>query len=91
MVIKPKFGEDSKKYYIHMIKEVSNYNQLTKHYSDVILSHLIRTKHWLLMEYINLKIIIILICAYEENQIFINITDRKTFISKTKKISTKNK
>ena len=29
-----------------MIKEVKNYNQLTKHYSDVILSHLIRTKHW---------------------------------------------
>ena len=45
VVLKPKFGEDNKKYYIHMIKEITNYNQLTKHYSDVILSYLIRTKH----------------------------------------------
>lgn len=45
VVLKPKFGEENKKYYIHMIKEVKDCNQLTKHYSDVILSYLIRTKH----------------------------------------------
>lgn len=46
VVIKPKFGDDSsKKYYIHMIKEVKNYNQITKHLSDVVLSYLIRTNH----------------------------------------------
>ena len=45
VVLKPKFGDDNKKYYIHMIKEVTNYNTLTKHHSDIILSQLIRTKH----------------------------------------------
>jgi hypothetical protein len=42
VVIKPKFSEDARKYYIHMIKEVKNFNQISKHLSDVVLSTLIR-------------------------------------------------
>ena len=45
VVLKPKFSEDSKKYYIHMIKEVTNFNQITKHQTDIVLSYLVRTNH----------------------------------------------
>lgn len=45
VVLKPKFNEETKRYYIHMIKEVSNFNQITKHQSDIVLSHLIRKNH----------------------------------------------
>ena len=45
VVLKPKFNEDNRKFYIHMIKPVHDFNQITKHSSDVILSHLIRTQN----------------------------------------------
>jgi hypothetical protein len=45
VVFKPKFSEGEKKFYIQMIKEVDNYNMVTKHFSDVILSSLIRKKN----------------------------------------------
>ena len=44
VVLKPRFADNEKKFYIQMIKEVDNYNQVTKHFSDVILSTLIRKK-----------------------------------------------
>jgi hypothetical protein len=45
VVLKPKFSEENKKYYIHMIKEVTNFNQITKHQTDIVLSYLVRTNH----------------------------------------------
>lgn len=45
VVFKPKFSEGERKYYIQMIKEVDNYNTITKHFSDVILSALLRRKN----------------------------------------------
>lgn len=49
VVFKPKFSEGEKKFYIQMIREVDNYNLITKHFSDVILSSLLRRKNswWL--------------------------------------------
>lgn len=44
VVFKPKFSEGEKKFYIQMIRKVENYNIITKHFSDVILSTLIRRK-----------------------------------------------
>lgn len=44
VVIKPKFSEE-RKYYVHMAKELRNFNQITKHHSDVVLSHLIRNSN----------------------------------------------
>lgn len=46
VVLKPKFIENDRKYYIQMIREVENYDMVTKHFSDVILSTLIRKKNW---------------------------------------------
>lgn len=45
VVFKPKFSEGEKKFYIQMIKQVDNYNMVTKHFSDVILSSLIRKRN----------------------------------------------
>lgn len=45
VVFKPKFSEGEKKFYIQMIKEIDNYNTISKHMSDVILSSLIRMKN----------------------------------------------
>ncbi len=45
VVFKPKFSEGEKKFYIQMIREVDNYNLITKHFSDVILSSLLRRKN----------------------------------------------
>jgi len=48
VILKPKFSEGEKKYYIQMIREVTNHNTISKHFSDVILSSLIRKKNaWL--------------------------------------------
>ena len=44
VVLKPKFSEGERKFYIQMIKEIDNFNTITKHKSDVILSCLIRKK-----------------------------------------------
>ena len=47
VVLKPRFSEEGKKFIIVGIKEVEqNYNQISKHYCDVILSYLIRYKNW---------------------------------------------
>ena len=45
VVFKPKFSEGERKFYIQMIKEVTNHNMITKHFSDVILSSLIRKRN----------------------------------------------
>jgi len=45
VVLKPKFSEGERKYYIQMIREVTNYNMIAKHLSDVILSSLIRKRN----------------------------------------------
>ena len=45
VVFKPKFSDNEKKFYIQMIKQVDNYNMVTKHFSDVILSSLIRKRN----------------------------------------------
>lgn len=45
VVFKPKFSQGEKKFYIQMIKQIDNYNTITKHFSDVILSSLIRKKN----------------------------------------------
>ena len=44
VVLKPKFSEGERKFYIQMIKEIDNFNTISKHYSDIILSCLIRKK-----------------------------------------------
>ena len=44
VVLKPKFSEGERKFYIQMIKEIDNFNTISKHNSDVILSCLIRKK-----------------------------------------------
>lgn len=44
VVLKPKFSEGERKFYIQMIKEIENFNTISKHSSDVILSSLIRKK-----------------------------------------------
>lgn len=52
VVLKPKFSEGEKKYYIQMIREVTNYNMIAKHLSDVVLSSLIRKRmSWLIPVY----------------------------------------
>jgi len=45
VVFKPKFSEGERKFYIQMIKSVDNHNMLTKHFSDVILSSLVRKRN----------------------------------------------
>ena len=45
MVLKPKYSEGEKKYYIQMIREITNYNMIAKHLSDVILSSLVRKRN----------------------------------------------
>lgn len=63
VVFKPKFSEGEKKFYIQMIREVDNYNLITKHFSDVILSSLLRRKNsWWLLSIFALKTY-----HYEEN------------------------
>lgn len=53
VVLKPKFSEGERKYYIQMIREVTNYNMIAKHLSDVILSSLIRKRNaWSSFDYI---------------------------------------
>lgn len=44
-VLKPRFADNEKKFYIQMIRPVANHNQISKHFSDVILSSLIRRKN----------------------------------------------
>jgi hypothetical protein len=44
VVFKPRFSDGEKKFYIQMIKPVTNYNTISKHFSDVILSNLIRRR-----------------------------------------------
>ena len=46
VVFKPRFADNEKKFYIQMIKPVTNYNIISKHFSDVILSTLIRRRNW---------------------------------------------
>ncbi len=54
VVLKPKFSEGEKKYYIQMIREVTNYNMIAKHLSDVVLSSLVRKRMaWLLPAHYN--------------------------------------
>jgi hypothetical protein len=45
VVLKPKFSEGERKFYIQMIREVTNYNHIAKHLSDVVLSSLIRKRN----------------------------------------------
>ena len=45
VVFKPKFSEGEKKFYIQMIREIDNFNTIAKHFSDVILSSLIRKRN----------------------------------------------
>ena len=45
VVFKPKFSEGERKFYIQMIKPVDNSNMITKHFSDVILSYLVRKRN----------------------------------------------
>lgn len=45
VVFKPRFADNEKKFYIQMIKPVTNYNIISKHFSDVILSTLIRRRN----------------------------------------------
>ena len=44
VVFKPRFADGEKKFYIQMIKPVNNYNTVSKHFSDVILSSLVRKR-----------------------------------------------
>ncbi len=44
VVFKPRFSDGEKKFYIQMIKPVTNFNTISKHFSDVILSNLIRRR-----------------------------------------------
>ena len=44
VVFKPRFADGEKKFYIQMIKPVTNYNVISKHFSDVILSTLVRRR-----------------------------------------------
>ncbi len=55
MVFKPRFADGEKKFYIQMIKPVANYNIISKHFSDVILSTLIRRRTWNVEDLIGLK------------------------------------
>jgi hypothetical protein len=45
VVFKPRFADGEKKYYIQMIKPITNYNAISKHCSDVILSALVRRRN----------------------------------------------
>jgi hypothetical protein len=44
VVLKPRFSEEGRKFNIVGIKVVTDYNTVTKHFTDVILSFLMRNK-----------------------------------------------